>query len=215
MRPRRTTPRALRAEKERLILVLVEVAREIGAPASCQLVALGAALRAADDRPLFRHEIGIPTPGGNNTSCGDASTRASVPPTRTGLTRPGSRSRGRSRCRPSFGARQRTSRRRRGAFLPVERVRDFVLRCGCPSLVGDILSSAGIPRFPLRKRSPREGSAVRWNARSRARLGADRVGTHWRPQRRAKRVHRHWPCALGLTDHLADRFRLLAKQRRG
>src|SRR5215204_6650205 len=61
----------------------------------------------------------------------------------------------------------------------------------------------------------REGSAVRRDARSLARLGAGRVGTQWRPQRRAKRVHRHWHCALGLTDHLADRFRLLANATKG
>ena len=70
MRPRRIelTRRALRAEEEHLILVLVEVAREICAPA-----------RMTDS--CFATKSGYPPLAGNNTSCGGGRKRGEVPPT--------------------------------------------------------------------------------------------------------------------------------------
>jgi hypothetical protein len=61
------TPRALRAVEEHLILVVVEVAPEIAAPASGQFLALGAAFDATDDRPRLPHEVLGPAAPMDNT----------------------------------------------------------------------------------------------------------------------------------------------------
>jgi hypothetical protein len=53
-------PRALCAEEKQLVLLVVEVAREVGAPASGQLVAFGAAFGAAMTDPCFATRSGYP-----------------------------------------------------------------------------------------------------------------------------------------------------------
>jgi hypothetical protein len=78
-------PRALCAEEKQLVLLVVEVAREVGAPASGQLVAFGAAFGAADDRPLLRHEIRVPTAPMDNTDVATPAQRGEAG--RTGATR--------------------------------------------------------------------------------------------------------------------------------
>jgi hypothetical protein len=56
------TPRAIGAEQNYflLVLALVEVARQVCAPAHSQLVALGTAFHAPDDRPPLTHDLPVP-----------------------------------------------------------------------------------------------------------------------------------------------------------